>query len=257
MNKQIFTLQPVELPQSSSIEEKSTDYLWIKATESKKDESLKENIGFLLSIPEVMVKPKLDLNQYFFIGSTSSESFIQPINTINTSAATLILNPLESGFRMMELLYTTGNSSTALRKQIGDALTEFNDLVSYSSLESENDEVNPEFKEKLAKWFIRYNECATEIINTFISGHLNDDALNVELLSFIGDVNNASSFRERASLLCNYLQSKNPKLRYGAIIGISNINSLQLKSNLEDALKKETLPILKNTIKAILEQITE
>lgn len=254
MNKQILTLQPVELLQSSSIEEKSTDYLWIKATESKKDESLKENIGFLLSIPEVMVKPKLDLNQYSFIGSTSLESFIQPINT---SAATLILNPLESGFRMMELLYTTGNSSTALRKQIGDALTEFNDLVSYSSLESENDEVNPEFKEKIAKWFIRYNECATEIINTFISDHLNDDALNVELLSFIGDVNNASSFRERASLLCNYLQSKNPKLRYGAIIGISNTNSLQLKSNLEDALKKETLPILKNTIKAILEQITE
>ena len=236
----------IDLPPSTSVEKKRGNNNWIEIIESIEGKhQLGEKVEFFKT------KPQIGLEKYIPSQDTCLESYIR---NINTSASSITWSPVGSNLGLIGVLSNVEGSST-LKTLIGDALKELSEIVYSVSLYTENDEINPEFREKMMKWFIKYNHFATEIIDSFITDHSGDDSLNIELLELLGEINDASSFKERVILLNNYLQNKNPKLRYGAIKGISNTNSTQLKTNLEASLKRETVPILKNTLFSILEQL--
>ena len=118
----------------------------------------------------------------------------------------------------------------------------------------ENDlEDNIEFEHSITEWTQKWGKYSSEAITDLNkSGLIEEDYLCV-ILEIIGMINNFESYEDRFDLLLYFLGSSSPKLRYGAIIGFSNLDSPKALMYLEQM--KEETPILSRVLEKVIIQL--
>ncbi len=82
------------------------------------------------------------------------------------------------------------------------------------------------------------------------SNDIGEDVL-VDLLYALSQCNDNETFGKRKQVLCDYLISKSPRCRYGAIYGLSILNDMSTLAPLKQALDAET----NNMLRKVLEQV--
>lgn len=145
-------------------------------------------------------------------------------------------------------------SSTAPLSRPIQVDEEFKSIIEERMLDVENYDEDLT-NNNIIEWIEKYGKYALDtIFQYYRTGSLKDSLLS-EILISVGQVNSYWSYNGRVGLLEYFLQDNSPKIRYGAIVGFSYINSKESFLVISTALKKEKIPILKNILKSVLNEL--
>lgn len=107
----------------------------------------------------------------------------------------------------------------------------------------------------LVDFIDKYKTIAIETIARNLSSDKLDDVVLSEALEIIGQIDDLFTYDRRLSLLEHCLSLPSPRIRYGATLGLSLINDPKAIPYIETAIDKETIDILQNVMKQVLDQL--
>lgn len=128
---------------------------------------------------------------------------------------------------------------------------EFREILLNYSTEEVEDESSP-FIIATKEWIEKYGIETIKLIKICINSSYPTTYLLSEVLEMLGDIRNQASYEERRILLEDNTKSNIPEIRYGAILGLANMNSQESIGVLEEALSNEQVQMISNTIKDAL-----
>lgn len=149
------------------------------------------------------------------------------------------------------------DSSTAPMPRPSKIDEEFKNILKNKSLETEDYEEDTFFNDSLLEWIEKYGKYALDSLLQYYKANLLKDTVVSEALITVGKVNSYWSYNGRLSLLTYFLQDNTAKIRYGAIVGLSYMNSHEVSPYISTALEKENIPLLKNILRSVLDQLEE
>jgi HEAT repeat protein len=130
----------------------------------------------------------------------------------------------------------------------------FVDLVTTPHTE-ETEKERSSLIEALKKFLNKYGSEGFELLKTYIEILLKSEqeTLISDILEIIGESENPDSKNDRRIYLEDQLiKNKKQKIRYGALLGLENIESQQSIPALRQALRDEDVPVLRELIHEIL-----
>lgn len=121
------------------------------------------------------------------------------------------------------------------------------ELAEYNEVQS--------FPDKLLHFIEQKRNGALHTINRFINeGKLSEEIIS-EILPVLGKSDEFLSQGLRRDLLLNSLQSESPNIRYGAIIGLANLEDPYALSFLRNAVRSEESPILQHLLAQVIDRL--
>jgi len=212
---------------------KLADYYWLKTSVDQRDTP--EEI-------ETVCYPNSNKSLVQDFSATIAPLLYEYQATISVTLEHLLL---------FDLLDEYQNNSVVDSGQI--IKNEFSELLSkyYSTLKEEGSVAYG----LISQWIERRGMPAVELLENYINLRLVGDNIISDLLIALGDTNYQWDYKDRLHYLEQMLSDKSPKIRYGALIGISNIDSPSSISRIKDFLKKEKIIPLINTAKSVIEQL--
>ncbi len=148
----------------------------------------------------------------------------------------------------------TLQSSSTTKPQIS-GFHEFRNILKTSIIGVDEFEEEDLFAQRITNWIEKYEFEALDITSEFYTSHEINDKTMSHLLMTLGNANNHKTYNERLSILKKYLRSPSSTIRYGAVIGISNLDDPTATPALLKALKKEKIPVIRGTIKSVINQL--
>jgi len=139
-------------------------------------------------------------------------------------------------------------------KEINNELKQIMIIASASEEDLEDSYI---FNKAVIDFVNKYGPDAIDSIIKTKKLNLFSEDLFCSLLQVMGEVNNYWSYNDRLTLLLDYLNSNKSKLRYGAIIGLLNMNSIDSIPYLVDAQKKENIPFIRKTLQTAIDYISK
>jgi len=123
--------------------------------------------------------------------------------------------------------------------------------------ETFEDGVESEFSRKLSRFIIRYGSFAVHnITNLLLNKRVNNEVM-AEALRWIGQMTHSFTIAQRLSLLHRALFSSSPRVRDGAVIGISYIGDRSSSLFLKQATNQEKIPELRADMETTLKYLSE
>ena len=126
------------------------------------------------------------------------------------------------------------------------------DILGIGQQELDNDDDTGQFYEQLIEFIEMHNRDAVEAIEDVLKQHKYNSYLLSDVLSALGDASEPVSYQQRLNLLHNYLFNDTPRIRYGAMIGLSSLKDPQSLPLLERALKEENVGMLQTLLQQII-----
>src|SRR5882724_781372 len=199
---------------------------------------------------------------------------MEPVST--TDNREIIHNPDKKGFsykKIQEFIAGSQNISKASTSKGWSAyifiesstanipylsgFQEFRKILERSTVGVDEFEEEDIFAKHITRWIERYGfETLDTLSECYGANEINEKTMS-HILMALGNANNYKTYRERLHILEEYLESSSSKIRYGAVIGISNLDDPKVLPALLRALDKESIPVLKGTMKSIIKQLRE
>lgn len=186
-------------------------------------------------------------------------SKVEKIKNIDEDLDFLIITEYRMSTGGKSVLYElpfANDTSTTVTPETYQMFNEFKDILLNCSMEGTEDDPSPLII-ATKEWLEKYGSEAVGVIKIYINSTYPTTYLLSEVLELLGDVNNQASYEERRILLEGTTKSNVPEIRYGAILGLANMNSKKSINILEDLLKTEDIFLILNTLKAAIRQLKE
>ena len=158
-------------------------------------------------------------------------------------------------FQTSIAIHTLQSSSTT-RPHIS-GFNEFRKILETSIIGVDEFEEEDLFSQRITGWIERYEFETLDIISEFYTSREINDKTMSHILMALGNANNYKTYNERLMTLKKYLRSPSSTIRYGAVIGILNLDDPKAIPALLKVLKEEPIPIIRGTIKSVINQLRE
>ena len=112
------------------------------------------------------------------------------------------------------------------------------------------------FSRRLLDIIDRFGVPAVEILESKLRNMRANTNLVVEAMSTIGSSMNTQSRSRRLELLCSFLSDPSPRIRYGAMIGLSTLGDESALNKIKRARSAETVKILQGVLDQLIEYLT-
>lgn len=113
------------------------------------------------------------------------------------------------------------------------------------------------FSEGLVETVKQYGQYAMNAIAELIPGDNTEPEVAAEALCVLGDLDDATTYGSRSSLLIESLESKSSRVREGAILGLSCLQDPRSIPLLKEARENEPYGFLRQYIKQVLQILEE
>lgn len=209
--------------------------------------------------PSVLWRQTIPKPSYGFITYVCEETNRTRAKELQTNFVVTTVPTVTSnieGLRLMYLLEQYPNTLTSESPIKAQMYREFKNLSLSSCLEDHESEENCPFILDMKKWIEKYGTEGLELLKIYLGSRMPNQDIASDILEMIGNIKNGIPEEERRLLLETYLQSDSPKLRYGAILGLTNINSKNSIHALQKAKKSEKISLLENTLTSALKYLS-
>ena len=155
-------------------------------------------------------------------------------------------------------LYTPYTAWLKIYDPIYDNLKkEFTDIIAKYPSDVDIYEEEDIFSRYMTEW-IRNNKInAINIIKEYFDSRILNQEGFKSILMILGSINDYETYSERKNILVNFLNDPSPSVRYGAIIGLNNLNEYEVVNEIENRLKIEPIPTLRGTLKSVLKHLSK
>lgn len=190
------------------------------------------------------------------VSTTNNNRFASSENIIESSTTSIYVSQQQiDPYNFIPKPIFKPTTNTVVPAQLKYVITEFKDILQSTPVEVDEFEEEDMFSIRIIDWIEKYNFAALDTIFEFYaSGELNEKTIS-HILMALGNANNSKTYNKRLEKLEEFLKSSSPKIRYGAIIGISNLDDPEAIRYLSNALEKERIPVLKGTLKSVIKQL--
>jgi hypothetical protein len=126
-----------------------------------------------------------------------------------------------------------------------------------NTYDPEDDEDSMLLRKRLTSWFEKYGQNGVKAVWRLSSTTLSSEEKMSELLIALGRANDYATISARLEVLNYFSLRESSTIRYGAIVGLSNLSNYRILPSLKKMVKKEKIPILKQMIKSTLGKYNE
>lgn len=210
----------------------------------------------------MQVEPISQQTAYFPFDDRQKEDNIQSSTYSGNASASkneLVLNKfiLDASTTTLEYRGSIPSNTTFGQEVSPDIYTEFQTIIRSikANIETDEQEKTDIPFNKMKSWLKRSGDSGINIFKTYISSEYNDDYIQAELLISLSEDPSISLYEVIIETLIENLNHFSPRVRYGAIMGISRTGNNHLLGELRKARQLEQNNILRNIIGKVIIQL--
>lgn len=144
------------------------------------------------------------------------------------------------------------DSSTSISPEEYQMSISFKDILTNCSMEELDEKSSPLINETRF-WIEKFGIKAVNLLKMYMNSNYPNRYVLAELFEMLGDVNNQASYDDRKILLESNVNNSMPEIRYGAVLGLANMNSKTSLNILKEAFSSEKVPLISNTIMTVID----
>ena len=135
--------------------------------------------------------------------------------------------------------------------------SELKDLFALSRGENFEDDIESAFSRNLVALIEKHENIAIDLISDLIASGNVDLEVASEALRWVGHIENSATYQARLQLLERSLFSLSARIRDGAILGLASMDDPASIRYVKEAIRRETIGELRQSIQQLLEQLID
>jgi HEAT repeat protein len=218
-------------------------------------------------VVEETAATSLELGDDTETAGTSSSTTIPAIRRLGLVAATAVLFTALSlgGSQFADLGSSVrrkegdefSDTATAVSETDAELVEEVRALFDEGATEFFQDGIQSQFSRSLVALLATKGNAALRAIAQYVSSDCANPDVVSEALRWLADYPDPAFANERWRLLLQTLRHPNPRVRDGAILGLSTLDSPHALPMLEEARSTETIRELRRLLDAVIEQLVQ
>lgn len=227
---------------------------------------------FLLSGSKMILDPRIhdseetiEINGFEYIDENFTK-FIIPAEDLNTIVASMkVFNVSNAGMIFHAIVDQGEDVSTSIKVQEDTAISHrkkeleklYKDLISLGEETNFKQAMENDYTKKLYKIIVYYENIALDVLTNIFDENGINELLVSDTLIWLGLFRHENTQYKRLRILIHFLNSASTKIRYGAVIGLENLDDLKALPFIIRAMNQEKFEPLQMEMKNVIESMKE
>jgi hypothetical protein len=211
-----------------------------------------DSMPILLEIPDASTTYGHDYYTYLFTRTETPTKLQSDIQDDNSTASQIREIRLAMAFRYIMLGI---DNTTSPRIPSEDPRREIADLFNEARNEFFEDGTESNFSRNLNSIIVKHGTTAVDEIARLITNHQTDPEVTSEALRRMATLTHLPTYHTRLQLLAGTLYSLDPRIRYGAALGLASLDDPATIPYVKRAIEREPIQDIQMVMNQVLAQL--